>query len=244
MLTGRELIAEKSAAASRKRQERALVKEARYAERAARRAAIKEAESHMPPATVACMRHAGTHLIRPIVFGLGFRIVEPGYQGARIDSAIGSTILFPRDPRNRIVALCRWKLEQSDRTRSIVTRNGAATTKDAMIAATMQSEPFLADMLHWAQIWCFNRRHKSFRVTFEELAESASKAVELVGKIAHYLECSEDIERDEALVKAHFRQSPTYTGDLSRWKEWFGPESWHTWESQGGPKLLHLMGYK
>lgn len=239
---------------SKWRLERARALQKREAERRARRAAIHAVESKMPPATVACLRHAGTHLIRPIVFDLGFRIVEPGYQAvnyetgeefiAPIDKAEGPVILFPRDPRNRIVALCRWKLEHSAATRSIVTRNGTATTKDAMVVATMESEPFLANMLEWAQIWCVDRAADSLRVTFEDLSKSEHSARALVGKMADHLGLSPDGARDRRIVAAHFRQSPTYTGDLSRYKDWFGPESWHTWESQGGPQLMHLMGYE
>lgn len=229
--------------------------------RAARRRSIEkdrfaalELEGKMPPATVACLRHAGTHLIRPIVFDLGFRIVEPGYKGVDyetgeeiiypIDQSNGPTILFPRDPRNRIVALCRWKLEHSAATKAIVTRNGMATTNDAMIVATMESEPFIANMLEWAQIWCVDRAHDSLRVTFEALSESDHKARGLVGEMAKHLGLEPDGVRDQRIVKDHYRQSPTYTGDLSRYKDWFGPESWHTWESQGGPQLMRLMGYE
>src|SRR4051812_49294270 len=63
-------------------------------------------------ATVALLRHGGSHLIRPIVSRLGFEIVEPGNFGAPLDQAVGPVVVFLRDPRDRMVSTLRWWREK------------------------------------------------------------------------------------------------------------------------------------
>lgn len=186
-------------------------------------------------ATVALLRHGGSHLIRPIVAGLGFKIVEPGNFGAPLNQAIGPVIVFVRDPRDRMVSTYRWWMTKPRKAAQLET---AAGTTDEQIAYLLNDQRFLRDMLEWARIWC--RWGGALRVSFENMRENGTAEI---ARIAEHLGKSRDYQRDAALFEEVYGKGRTYTGRHSDWQQTFGPKSNGIWAENGGPELLELMGY-
>lgn len=186
-------------------------------------------------ATVALMRHGGSHLIRPIVAGLGFQIIEPGNFGAGLDEARGPVIVFVRDPRDRMVSTYRWWMQKPRKAGQLET---AADTTDGQIAWLLSEQGFLAEMLEWARIWCswpdrLTARFEGFR------ADGCAE----VTRIAMHLGLVRDYQRDADLFCRVYGHGRTYTGRHSDWRQTFGPLSNEAWAEHGGPELLDLMGY-
>ena len=190
-------------------------------------------------ATVALMRHGGSHLIRPIVAGLGFDIVEPGNFNAPIDQAFGPVIFFPRDPRNLVVSMARFNLWRKPAKRAFMIKRG--TANDNMLAVLLDSEPFIPEMLRWAKIWA--TWPDALRIEYEVLTCEAT-ALAAVNRISAFLGLDTDMAHDRALLNAYFERSPTFNGEHSRWQDWFGPHSRGIWKRDGGPELLSILGYE
>lgn len=188
----------------------------------------------MTTATVALMRHGGSHLIRPIVAEMGFDIVEPGKTGP-IDKAVGPVVVFLREPRNRMVATLRWRYQKPKYVKSL---SLVGTEKDDHMAYLLGEYGFLAEMLVWARIWC--AWPNAITVRFEDFAD---KGVFEIGRIARHLGVKDDAKRNAELYALYYGHARTYTGAHSVWREWFGPKSEVVWERGGGPELLTLMGY-
>jgi hypothetical protein len=186
-------------------------------------------------ATVALLRHGGSHLIRPIVSRLGFEIIEPGNFGAPLDEAQGPVIVFLRDPRDRMVATHRW-WRGKPRKAAIMAAGGE--TADAQIAWLLKDGEFLPEMLRWARIWC--QRPDALTVRFEELR---TRGWFDVARVSAHLGLKVDSRRDERVFTEVYGHGRTYTGRHSDWRETFGPLSNAAWEANGGPELLRLMGY-
>lgn len=189
----------------------------------------------MSVATVALLRHGGSHLIRPIVSELGFEIIEPGNFGAPLDEAQGPAIVFLRDPRDRMVATYRWWLDKPRKAASMAAGGDCA---DAQIAWLLTEGEFLPEMLRWARIW--GRWPGALTVRFEALR--AFECAE-IAPIAAHLGLPADAERDAAIFTKVYGRGRTYTGHHSNWREMFGPLSKEAWALNGGPDLLWLMGY-
>ena len=186
-----------------------------------------------PIATVALLRHGGSHLIRPIVAKMGFEIIEPGNFGAPLDQAIDPIIIFLRDPRNRMVATMRW-WRGKPRKAALLTEAG--DTDDAQLRYLLNEQGFLSEMLAWAKEWC-RWRPGSLTVHFEHMDSG------VVGYIAHHLGLEADEERDESIFGEVYGSGRTYTGNHSKWKDSFGPLSISYWNHNGGNELLSMMGY-
>lgn len=191
----------------------------------------------MTVATVALLRHGGSHLIRPIVARLGFDIIEPGKHGAAIDQAEGPVIVFLRDPRDRMVATWRWWLRQPGKSDRLARVSAVPDEQLAWLLAEADGG-FVAEMLRWAEIWC--AWPNALTVRFEELRETGTREI---ARIAAHLGKPEDYQRDAAIWDAVFEKGRTFTGRYSDWREMFGPKSTAAWEEHGGPRLLELMGY-
>jgi hypothetical protein len=185
----------------------------------------------MPTATVALMRHGGSHLIRPIVAKLGFDIVEPGNFGAPLAEAVGPVIVFLRDPRNRMSATLRWWAARGKLHPSVT--NAAM---DEQMLFLLREKGFLEEMLRWASVWC-NWSPPKTVVRFERMNLASIRL------IANRLGLSRDVERDKRIFGEVYGKGRTYTGNHSNWKEYFGPLSMTYWNNSGGSELLKLMGY-
>ncbi len=188
----------------------------------------------MSVATVALMRHGGSHLIRPIVAKMGFDIIEPGNFGASLDQAVGPVIIFLRDPRNRMVSTMRWWREKPRKAALLAE---AGDTDDAQLQYLLDEQGFLPEMLEWAKEWC-RFRPGSLTVYFEYMDSV------VVGVIARHLGLDSDKKRDVEIFQEVYGHGRTYTGNLSKWENSFGPLSMAFWNNNGGNELLSMMGYK
>lgn len=183
----------------------------------------------MTVATVALMRHGGSHLIRPIVAKMGFDIREPGNFDFPIDEAEGPVVVFLRDPRDRMAASLRWWMERGKGDRY-------GESSDEQLAGMLTEGGFIADMTRWAGIWC--KWPGSLTVRFEDLR---SDGVYQVSRIARHLGVDCDAA---AIFNEVYGKGRTYTGRHSNWVEHFGPLSIAAWSTHGGPDLLETMGYE
>lgn len=183
-------------------------------------------------ATVALMRHGGSHLIRPIVSRMGFEIIEPGNFGAPANRARGPVIVFLRDPRDRMVSTFRWWMNKPRKVEILI---GRGDTDDAKLAWLLGDYGFMAEMTGWSQIWC--PWPDALTVRFEDLRTDGPREVMRIAK--HF-----GVGCDAAAVfDAVYAKGRTYTGQHSDWREGFGPLSLATWADHGGPELLEIMGY-
>lgn len=186
-------------------------------------------------ATVALLRHGGSHLIRPIVSKLGAEIIEPGNFGAPLDQAHGPVIVFLRDPRDRMAATHRWWSQKPRKARLM---GLAGNSTDEQIAWLLDDAGFLGEMLRWARIWCY--WPQALKVRFEDIAGCGTEEIR---RIASHLGLVRDYQRDAEIYDAVWLKGRTYTGKHSDWREYFGPQSNEVWKTNGGPELLELMGY-
>lgn len=184
-------------------------------------------------ATVALMRHGGSHLIRPIVSKLGFDIVEPGNFSAPLDQAVGPVIVFLRDPRDRMVSTLRW---WRGKPRKIVML-GSDLSDDAQLRQLLEQRGFLAEMLVWADVWCNWTKTVPYKVRFESISSR------VVGGIANHLSLPQDSERDKRIFTETYGHGRTYTGSHSNWRDSFGSLSIDYWNKNGGNDLINMMGY-
>jgi hypothetical protein len=183
-------------------------------------------------ATVALLRHGGSHLIRPIVANLGFEIIEPGNFGAPLDQSVGPVIVFLRDPRDRMVSTLRW---WHGKPRKAVMLDG--NNNDEQLRCLLETKGFLAEMLTWAEVWCNWNKTIPYKVHFETISPR------VVGGIANHLSLPQNPDRDERIFDSVYGHGRTYTGNHSKWRESFGPLSIDYWNNNGGRDLLNMMGY-
>lgn len=183
--------------------------------------------------TVALMRHGGSHLIRPIVHGMtGAQLLEPGKKGRPIDRAEGPVIVFLREPRDRMVATFRWWSKKEGKAARLA---AAGKSVDRQMAWLLSDAGFMADMLRWSKIWC--SWPGALTVRFEDIRANGPSEVE---RIATFLGVKCDADE---LFGQVYKNSPTYTGRHSDWREWFGPRSLAAWDANGGQELLRVMDY-
>lgn len=192
----------------------------------------------MTVATVALMRHGGSHLIRPIVSRLGFEIIEPGNFGAPLDQAQGPVIVFLRDPRDRMVATRRSPGGWLHKPRKSEQLMRVASDEDGQLAWMIDDAGFMTEMLRWARIWC--RWPGALIVRFENVRSDGCAEV---SRIMAHLGLSENRDRAVALFAETYGTGRTYSGRHSDWRESFGPLARAAWERTGGAELLELMGY-
>lgn len=176
-------------------------------------------------ATVALLRHGGSHLIRPIVAALGYGIVEPGNFGAPLNEAVGPIIVFRRDPRNRVISKMRWRLAKL----------GLPDSDDDFRTAELIRADAV-EMRMWADTWC--NWPGTLSVRFEDVRADGPAQIT---RIAKHLgtECD-----SEALYADIYAKGRTYTGRHSDWRKSFGPYSAAAWNAHGGPDLVRVMGYE
>lgn len=184
-------------------------------------------------ATIALMRHGGSHLIRPIVSKLGFDIVEPGNFGAPLDQAIGPVVVFLRDPRDRMVSTLRWWRGKPRKAEML----GNNPSDDSQLRHLLEQRGFLVEMLVWANVWCNWTKTVPYKVRFESISSR------VVGGIANHLSLPQDSKRDERIFSEVYGHGRTYTGSHSNWRGSFGPLSIDFWNKKGGRDLLNMMGY-
>jgi hypothetical protein len=187
-------------------------------------------------ATIALMRHDGSHLIRPIVDQLGFTIVEPGKFGAPKAQAVGPVVVWLRDPRNRMVSTLRWRFDKPKYADRLKRFDG---NHDLELVWLLGDQKFMSEMVRWARTWM--RWDGALRVKFEDFKSDGPAQI---ARIAAHLGCAVDPVRDERLYQEIWEHSRTYTGSHSVWQEWFGPQTKQFWREHGGDELVHLMGYR
>jgi len=185
-----------------------------------------------PIATVALMRHGGSHLIRPIVAELGFDIVEPGNFGAPIGEARGPVIVWLRDPRDRMVSTMRW---WRGKPRKAIALTAAGESDDEQLAWLIDEGGFLPEMLRWALIWC--AWPDALTVRFEDMRRWPTVEIEAIARHLG-VECEPVGIKDRTLETGR-----TFTGRYSNWRESFGPLTNAVWAAGGGAELLKVMGY-
>lgn len=180
--------------------------------------------------TVIVQRHAGSHLILPLVKSL-----KPGgvfkTKGRQSLFAIpsGKLIVFRRNPRNRLVSMFRWKRKWSD-----------AASADAELAKYIvrpkDGMTPVAFMHLWAERWIDDPT--ALHITFEDLA-SAESGPKTTARIAAHV----GSERDPDAAFAAIFKGGTYTGTHSDWRVWFGPRTLEAYAAAGGTELDKRMGY-
>lgn len=186
-------------------------------------------------ATVALLRHGGSHLIRPIVAELGYDILEPGNFDTPLDQAQGQVIVFVRDPRDRMVATRRWWLDKPMKTRSMSEHGKDA---DHQIAWLLDEGGFMPEMLLWARVWC--SWPGALKVRFEDMREDGPREI---ARIVEHLGLPAIPARDREIWHNVWLKGRTYTGSHSDWRQAFGKTAKSVWALHGGPDLLQMMGY-
>jgi hypothetical protein len=198
-------------------------------------------------ATVALLRHGGSHLIRPIVAALGFEILEPGNFGAPPDRAEGPVIVWLRDPRDRMVSTMRFWNGEGPRAKpkkaASLRRYGA--DPDAWLAGLLGPEGFMEHMRGWARTWCYWPGACISR--FEDMRRDGPGEI---SRIAQHLSFGHlsvghwGAGPASALYARVFEQGSTFTGHYSDWRSAFGPRARAAWDELGGAELLRVMGYE
>lgn len=190
----------------------------------------------MPIATVALMRHGGSHLIRPIVAELGFDIIEPGNFGAPIGEARGKVIVWLRDPRDRMVSTMRW---WRNKPRKLNALTAAGDSDDEQLAWLLGEGGFLPEMLRWSRIWCARPlgTENALAVRFEDMRQWPIVEIDAIARHLG-VACDAVAIRDLTLERGR-----TFTGRYSDWRQSFGPLATAVWSAQGGAELLEIMGY-
>lgn len=201
------------------------------------------------PFTLIALRHSGTHLIQPLMRRLTGRAVSaPKGPSALTFIPATKCVVFLRDPRNIVVSHMRYKnagMPQSKadkRLHRLLTKRG-------------DGDGPIEHMTKWARRWAnppfWSKKDwenaPSLTVRFEQLTvEDFPDRCNEITRIAQYLFSPKNPTFGQ-IWDAHdyaFGTSVTYTGRHSKWQEWFGPQSLEAWNTNGGPELVRLMGYK
>lgn len=181
------------------------------------------------PCTVMVLRHAGSHLILPMVkFMVGRGVHRAKGQQALTFEPYGPTIVFVRNPRNRLVSNFRWKFGRWPTDLEI-----AAFAIGVKAGEEMSPLDF---MLAWAERWM--RHPGALIVRFEDLSD-AVKAPSEIGRIASFIGVHPNVDE----VVSAFVGRGTFTGKHSDWKICFGPKAIATYNERRGQEIDRLMGY-
>jgi hypothetical protein len=200
-----------------------------------------------PHVLIAAIRHGGTHLINPLVKKLGGR-------GCSADKQIGllvpqnKLIVFTRDSRNTITSAFRWKLRQCGRpdipmpeydeeiAKRLGTRNRKKKNKYMPDHAT--STGIETRMAYWKHYLSFENK---LLVRFERITSDDNKTRKrTLLSIKDYLESTED---PEAVLATFYKNSFTYSGRFTDWREWWGPKAIESFHHNKGNELLKVLGY-
>lgn len=196
-----------------------------------------------PHVTVAAMRHGGTHLILPIVRYL----TELPIVGAEKlpfvrHKPLGPVIVFYREPRNRFVSKFKWDLR----------RNGHDITPslrhDKAIARLIRKKDRRGSQEYLGKYRCQNLYEffsywlsvDALVVRYEDLCSAKTGPVE-AERIAKHL--GRGGEGEAAFHYVFENGNKMFTGQPSRWQQWFGPKSTKAFANTGGPELMKLLGY-
>jgi len=195
-----------------------------------------------PHLTVICLRHGGTHLIKPFASEVSGLPLLDIFKSRTIEHRPNGPVLISlRDPRNVFVSQMRWKQRKRDRA---VPAPGSHEA-DQLIARFIEQENpheprgrtaiecFANVISHWVG-W-----PDAIRISFEEL--TGPKGSWFAALFAQSLGRS-DIDAPQILAEK-LGTGPTFTGQHSNFRDWFGPLAWAAWEKHGGPALIELMGY-
>lgn len=184
-----------------------------------------------PHTSIFCLRHGGTHLIKPLVkrlvklptVDLG-KLPEP-----EAHVPLGPVVIGLRDPRNVIVASRKWELRRADQSID------PGPQHDAAIAVLIRRE--MAIMLRYV-LASISRPGVVTR--FEDLvAPDGPIEAERVGR---ELGCPDGA--GAAALAAVLGTGHTFTGQYSDHRQWFGPKAKAAWDETGGRRLLTTMGYQ
>lgn len=181
------------------------------------------------PISVMVMRHAGAHLILPMVKSMtGKAIYRTKGPESLICEPSGKVIIFMRNPRNRLISFFRWKRGQ--------------LPTDAELAEFMTKPKRDGEYspLEFATAWAKRWRHRkgALHVRFEDLADAVNGPTE-IARMAGFL----GVDADPNAVFASFVGKGTFTGRHSDWRTCFGPKSDRAYRRHGGAELDRLMGY-
>lgn len=193
-----------------------------------------EQPSSTKPYTVIVMRHGGSHLILPLVRAIARQpLYRPKGNEALICKPSGPTIIFIRNPRNRLVSFFRWKRGFPE---TLAERDAALAWFMTLVTGrhSKKLNP-LQFMLAWANRWM---REDGLLVRFEDMIGPHGEAEAV--RIQKFL----GTEGDAALVHKAIVGATTFTGRHSDWREWFGPQSLARYRANGGEDLDKLMRYE
>lgn len=198
-----------------------------------------------PHILVASRRHAGTHLINPLVKRLaGCKTVSADKLGVLFVPAPGQKlIVFTRDSRNIATAAFRWKIRQMGLP-DVPTKKWDHDIAEKMrrLNGTKNLPPEMhglhglrANYIYWHH-WLSQPHH---RCRFEDLTGKRYKKA-LVA-LADYLESDQD---PLEIWAGLYKKSHTFSGRFTDWNEWWGTESKQAFVETGGRDLLKLLGYQ
>jgi hypothetical protein len=201
-----------------------------------------------PHHTVVVWRHGGSHLILPLAKQLSpLPIVDAEKLKTFHPNPKGQTILFWRDPRNRIVSTYRWivrnkpkKLRKlagfsdDERIASLIRRREHKTRQPAHRGLS-----FLQAMRSTYDRWSAEPGAHIFR--FESMIDPEDGPAEAC---VLALALDSQHENPEALWHEIIGSGSTFTGSHSDWRDWFGPMATEAWEAEGGDDLVDLMEYE
>lgn len=191
---------------------------------------MDKATRHLHPhVTIFCLRHGGTHLIKPLVKRLAnLPMVDVGKRDMSDHVPIGPVVVAFRDPRNVMVAMRKWELRRAGK--SIVPDRSHDKAISRLIGNHMEF------MTKGVNAWV---DRPAIRTTFEALTGLFGDHE--ANRIGCELGCAHGAGADALTVV--WGTGHTYTGEFSDHRKWFGPLSIAAWDHNGGAALLAKMGY-
>ena len=191
----------------------------------------KATRAERPHTSIFCLRHGGTHLIKPLVKRL---VKLPTVDLGKIPNPekhvpLGPVVIGLRDPRNVIVAAVKWHLRRAGEPIE------PGPQHDKALAHQM------AQMMPYMVRYVSASIHRPGVVTrFEALVAPDGPAE--AERVARELGCAEG--DGAAALAAVLGTGHTFTGSYSDHRQWFGPRANSAWINSGGVRLLNLMGYQ
>lgn len=171
-------------------------------------------------------------------------VVEIGKLSEWTHEPNGPSIIFWRDPRDRIVATYRWQRRRRgdepvpgpEHDRPIAELIEQIEPPRERHPVEVHNLTFAAAMLAFVERWGAT---PGLVVRFEELVDP-DRGIFEARRIGTHLGTYRD---PELAFRTVFQTGPTYTGSHSRWRDWFGPAAEAAWLRQKGPEILDRMGY-
>jgi hypothetical protein len=187
--------------------------------------------------TLIVRRHSGTHLIKPMLKYLVGGIYSPKHNNDGDTVVVGKVVVVVRDPRNQIISAVRYK----NRTPM------KAGAMDSIIADAMKTpkwdglDPMVVQLNKWAKTWLDCQDH--YKIRFEDLCDTEDLAMKTLEGAFDFWGVKVDRDALVASYREHYKHGPTYTGDHSKWRRYFGPRAKKMWKSLDGDLLAKRYGY-